>query len=102
MACVPRVVDQILRLAVRADHDGVMARPDDMFGNGAQHARPALIAHIRIRPHDIVRHAIIHAIRFRFPPSAAIKAVVAPVMLADVRAFQRVPVVDAHRTSGDL
>ena len=50
------------------------------------------ISRIGVRPINVLRHAVIHTVIFRFPPAAAVETIIPPIMLADARAFQCVPI----------
>src|SRR5581483_8847952 len=92
---IPGVIGDVFRLSVRTQHDGIMAGADDMAGHRAQDAWSGLVAHVGIRSHHIQRDAIIHAVIFRLPAAGAVEAVIMSLMLADARAFQRVPIPNA-------
>ena len=76
---VPGVIDQVLRTAVRARHDGMMARPADLVCNAMQH--PGVVALVGVRPEQVAGQDVIHAITCCLVVRAAVETVVAPVVL---------------------
>src|SRR5581483_8443782 len=96
---VPGVISDEFGLIVGPKDERTMARTDALVGNGAQHARSGLIAGVGVGAENRFGDAIIHAVTFRFPASAAEKTIVAPVVLANERPFESVPVpgLSIHR-----
>src|ERR1051326_191280 len=63
-----------------------------MVGNGLEYARTFFTAGIRIRTHDVLGDAEINAVAFVLPAPAAVEAIISTIVLADARAFKRVPI----------
>src|SRR5436190_6243933 len=79
-----------------------MAGPAKLIGLRLQNAWATLTAFVRVGPHDVVGHAVIHAVILGFPAATAIKTIVTCLMLADAWAFESMPIPQppVHETFG--
>src|SRR3954469_24843183 len=89
---VPGVINNEVRLIVRAEHDGVMAGAHYLAGNALQNPRAGLIAFVRIRAGDFRGRAVIDAIAFALVTATTVETVVDAIVLPHARAFEGVPI----------
>src|SRR5258706_2665744 len=89
---VPGVIDDVFGLAVRADCNRVVARAEDLSRDRVEDAWARFGAFIRVRSQDVSSHAVIDAVVFRLPATAAVETIITSVVLAHTGPFERMPI----------
>src|SRR5688572_21256988 len=82
---IPGVINNELRLVVRADNNGMMAGPNDLSRQCAQDARAGFVSRIRVWAKRRGRGAIVDSVSFALVTAAAVKAVIDAVAFPNAR-----------------
>lgn len=90
---VPGMVNDKVGFGVRTGDDGVVARSDDIAGDGAENAGTGFISRIGVWTKWVAGRAVIDTVALALVTAAAVEAIVDSVAFSDAWSFESVPVV---------
>src|SRR4028118_1432562 len=93
------MVNNVLRLTVWSENDGVVTGAENITGMRSQYPWASFITRVGVGAEYVVGNSIVYAVVLSLPAPTTVKAVIATCLFANTRAFQRVPIINStiHR-----
>src|SRR5690348_3248086 len=85
------MVDEVFGLAIRPEHDGIVARAQYFSRDRAQDRRALAVPLIDVWAHRLRRDPVADAVGVGLPVASAIEAIVIAFVMPDERPFDGVP-----------